>query len=74
MENYLFGNAPIVKFILEIFLRRIEFFISEEKKYICIYPFIYHDMEKGILQCLSLNISEERLKELGLNGIIKINW
>jgi predicted RNA-binding Zn-ribbon protein involved in translation (DUF1610 family) len=45
-----------------------------EKQYICIYPFIYHDMEKGILQCLSLNISEERLKEFGLSGIIKINW
>ena len=43
-----------------------------EKQYICIYPFIYHDMEKGILQCLSLNISEERLKELGLSGIIRI--
>lgn len=44
------------------------------KKYICDYPSIYHDMEKGIMQCLPKNISEDKLKELGLSGIIELNW
>lgn len=44
------------------------------KKYICNYPFIYHDMEKGIMQCLSINISEDKLEELGLSGTIELNW
>lgn len=44
------------------------------KKYICYYPFVYHDMEKGIMQCQSINIPEDKLEELGLSGIIELNW
>lgn len=42
-------------------------------KYICSYPFIYHDMERGIMQSLSVDVSEEGLKELGLSGIIELD-
>ena len=40
------------------------------KKYICSYPFLYHDMERGILQYLQVNMPEEKLEELGYNGMI----
>lgn len=42
-------------------------------KYFCNYPFLYHDMEKGIMQSLSVDVSEEGLKELGLSGIIELD-
>lgn len=42
-------------------------------KYICNYPFIDHDMERGVMQCLSMNTTEAKLKELGVNGIIELD-
>lgn len=44
------------------------------KKYICKYPFMYYDMEKGIMQCLTFNIPEDKWEELGLSGIIELEW
>lgn len=43
------------------------------KKYICIYPFLYHDMDAGIMTYLSINIPEDKLEELGLSGTIELD-
>lgn len=46
------------------------------KKYICIYPFLYHDMDAGYIvqELLHPNIPEDKLAELGLSGTIKLDW
>ena len=45
----------------------------QKKMDICNYPFIDHDMERGVMQCLSMNTTEAKLKELGVNGIIELD-
>ncbi len=40
------------------------------KKYIVQYPFLYHDMQRGIMQYLSIDYSD-KLREQGYSGAIK---
>lgn len=40
-------------------------------KYILKYPFLYHDMEQGIMEWLSINYSED-LEIKGYSGVIEI--
>lgn len=40
-------------------------------KYILKYPFLYHDMEQGIMELLSINYSKD-LEAKGYSGIIEI--